>query len=117
MAQQSHEPTSDTRKLVRTLSGIGVPQEDICVIVGVTKPTLHKHYREDLDKGLAEANAKVAQSLFQQATSGNTGAAIFWTKARMGWREKQEHHITGSIEVSSKEQRDAAVAAAVRSNS
>ncbi|MEO3475934.1 hypothetical protein AAFN86_29080, partial [Roseomonas sp. CAU 1739] len=38
-----------------------------------------------------EANAKVAQSLFQMATQGkNVAAAIFWMKARAGWREKQE---------------------------
>lgn len=92
---QKHKPTEDTRKLAKTLSGIGVPQDDICAILGITKPTLHKHYRKDLDLGMAEANAKVAEGLFRQATSGNTGAAIFWMKARAGWREKQEIMHTG----------------------
>lgn len=93
VSQKPHEPDDKSRALARTLSGIGVPQDDICILLGVSKPTLHKHYRDDLDKGLAEANAKVASSLFQQATSGNTAAAIFWTKSRMGWREKQEIDI------------------------
>ena len=40
---------------------------------------------------MTEANAKVAQSLFQMATQGkNVAAAIFWMKARAGWREKIE---------------------------
>jgi hypothetical protein len=33
----------------------------------------------------------VAQSLFRMATEGkNVAAAIFWMKARAGWREKQQ---------------------------
>lgn len=100
MAQKPHNPDDNSRKLVKSLSGIGVPQEDICAIMGVSKPTLHKYYREELDKGLAEANAKVAESLFKQATGGNTTAAIFWTKARMGWREKHDIEISGSLKIS-----------------
>lgn len=94
MSQAPHEPTDETRKLAKTLSGLGVPQDDIATLIGVSKPTLHKHYREDLDKGMAEANAKVAGSLFNQATNGNTAAAIFWMKSRAGWTEKivQETH-------------------------
>jgi hypothetical protein len=86
-------PAQKDRDLVRTLSGIGVPQNDICILVGVTKPTLHKHFREDLDRGMAEANAKVAKTLYERAISGDLGAAIFWAKARMGWREKQEIEV------------------------
>jgi len=57
---------------------------------GRTK-TLRKHFRDELDRGMTEANAKVAQSLFQMATQGkNVAAAILWMKARAGWREKIE---------------------------
>ena len=42
----------------------------------------------ELDRAATEANAQVAQSLYQQATSGKkTGATIFWLKVRAGWRE------------------------------
>lgn len=95
MTQEAHKPTPATRKTAKSLSGLGVPQSDICVILGITKPTLHKHYREELDVGLAEANAKVAQSLFKQATTGNTAAAIFWMKARANWSEKIVQEISG----------------------
>lgn len=44
---------------------------------------------------MIEANLKVAQSLFALATQGkNVAAAIFWMKARAGWREKHEMQIT-----------------------
>ncbi len=99
MSQAPHEPTEDTLKLARTLSGLGVPQDDIATLIGVSKPTLHKHYREILDKGMAEANAKVAGSLFNQATSGNTAAAIFWMKARAGWSEKVVQEVNGTQKI------------------
>ena len=85
--------------MVKSLSGYGVPQEDICHIIDVSKPTLHKHYRREIDVGFAQANAKVGQSLYNQAVGGNTSAAIFWMKARAGWREKIEHEHTGKVEM------------------
>ena len=99
MSQAPHEPTEDSRKMAKTLSGLGVPQDDIATLIGVSKPTLHKHYREELDKGMAEANAKVAGSLFSQATTGNTSAAIFWMKARAGWTEKIVQETNGKQEL------------------
>jgi hypothetical protein len=96
--QKPHTPTEQTRNLVRTLSGIGTPQEDICTLIGISrkqKSTLYKYYRADLDKGMAEANAKISKTLFEMATvDKNVGAAIFWAKARMGWREKHDFEIS-----------------------
>ena len=97
MPQAPHEPTDESKTMARTLSGLGVPQGDIATLLGVSKPTLHKHYREELDKGMAEANAKVAQSLFKQATGGNITAAIFWLKCRAGWKEKHEVEHSGEV--------------------
>jgi hypothetical protein len=73
------------------MSGFGVPQPDIAFHLGVDPKTLRKHFREELDRGSIEATTKVAHSLSNMATQGNNvAAAIFWMKARAGWREKQE---------------------------
>ena len=86
-----YEPTDEQRRTVRTMAGFGVPHEDIATFLGIDAKTLRKHFRAELDRGTVEANAKVAQSLFQMATQGkNVAAAIFWMKARAGWREKVE---------------------------
>jgi hypothetical protein len=83
-------PTDEQRRTVRALSGYGVPQ-GIAIHIGIDAKTLRKYFRDDLDRGSVEATAKVAQSLFQLATiDKNVTAAIFWMKARAGWREKQE---------------------------
>jgi len=90
------EPTDEQRRLVRAMSGFGIPQPDIATHLGIDPKTLRKHLREELDRGSIEATAKVAQSLFNMATQGNNvAAAIFWMKARAGWREKQEVHHSG----------------------
>jgi hypothetical protein len=84
-------PTDEQRRTVRALSGYGVPQEGIAIHIGIDAKTLRKYFRDDLDRGSVEATAKVAQSLFHLATiDKNVAAAIFWMKARAGWREKQE---------------------------
>jgi hypothetical protein len=82
-----HAPTDQTRRLVEMMSGCGIPQMQIALSVGISDETLRKYYRQELDLGAIVANAKVAETLFRQATEeGNTAAAIWWTKARMGWR-------------------------------
>ena len=83
-------PTEEQRRLVRAFAGFGIPQEDIARHVGCEPKMLRRHFRDELDLGAIEATAKVAQSLFQMATTGkNVAAAIFWMKARAGWREKR----------------------------
>jgi hypothetical protein len=85
------DPTEEQRRLVRAVSGFGIPQEQIATHLKIDAKTLRKHFRQDLDRGMVEATAKVAQSLFQMATSGkNVAAAILWMKARAGWRERHE---------------------------
>lgn len=85
------EPTDEQRRQVEAMSGYGVPQDDIAVVLGVAPNTLRKYFRTELDRGAARANARVGQRLFEMASSGqNTAATIFWMKARAGWREKQE---------------------------
>lgn len=90
--EQPYVPTTRDREMVRVLASYGVPQDDICVELGITKPTLHKHFRRELDTAMVRANARVAQSLYQKATARDlTGAsvtaAIFWLKCRAGWKE------------------------------
>jgi hypothetical protein len=85
----AYRPTEEQRRTVRAMSGYGIPQEDIATFFDIDAKTLRKHFRNEIDKGSIEATSKVAQSLFRMATEGkNVAAAIFWMKARAGWREK-----------------------------
>jgi hypothetical protein len=97
-------PTDDQRRQVKAMAAYGVPQGDIATVLNIDAKTLRKHFWVELQTGSIEANAKVAQSLFQRATTekGSAGvtAAIFWLKTRAGWREQQAE------EVGKKEQRE-----------
>lgn len=89
-------PTDEQRRLVKAMASFGVPHDDIAVVVRCSPPTLRKRFREELDVATIEANARVAQCLYQQAvTPGNIAATIFWLKARAGWREKHQVEVTG----------------------
>lgn len=88
--QRVHKPTEETRNTVRMHAAVGTRYVDIAAKLGITDDTLRKYYRAELDDGRIDANAKVAQSLFQQAISGNTVAMIFWLKTRGQWREAKD---------------------------
>lgn len=85
------EPTAREREQVEAMAGYGVPHDQIACLVrdGIHHETLYKYFRKELDQGKAKANAKIGQTLFQQAVNGNTTAAIWWSKSQMGWKETQ----------------------------
>ena len=91
-----HCPTEDFRKQVQEASGLGLPQDQICALVGISDVTLRKHYESELGMGKAKASAAVAKTLFNKATVGqDTTAMIWWTKAQMRWAETQRHENSG----------------------
>jgi hypothetical protein len=88
MARTAFVVNDAMRERVRYLAGVGVRQEDIAKIIGCAPKTLRKRLRDELDRGVAEANATIAGSLFAKAKGGDTPAQIFWLKTRAHWREK-----------------------------
>jgi hypothetical protein len=110
MAQGAkHEPTDKTRSEVSALASFGVPQEDIASYIGISKPTLAKHYPDELAFSSIKANATVGKFLFNMASgqamkNGATygecsRAAMFWAKTRMGWRETQHVEHSGALNI------------------
>jgi hypothetical protein len=103
---KKHEPTDKTRSEVSALASFGIPQEDIAAYIGVSHPTLRKHYPDELNLSSIKANAAVGKYLFSLASgqaikNGAThgdckAAAIFWAKTRMGWRETNRLDHTSS---------------------
>ena len=94
-----HKKTEETTGQVKALATFGVSQEDICTFIGVSLPTLHKHYRQELDEASAKGKVAVTKFLFHAASgkaidegaaySDCLRAAMFYAKTRMGWRETQ----------------------------
>ena len=88
IARKAFVVNEAVREKVPHLAGVGVRQDDIAKIVGCAPKTLRKRCRDDLDCGVAEANATVSGYLFAAAKAGNVTAQIFWLKSRAHWHEK-----------------------------
>ena len=89
VGRPQYVPTDEMRKQVELLSGIGIPLEQICIVAGIDRKTLSKHYREAIDIGHAKANSKIAKRLFDIASGDGKDsltACIFWLKCRAGWK-------------------------------
>ena len=98
MSRKPHEPNEKDRNQVTLMAGIGLTQDQIAKIIGVSDETLRKYYSSELETATSMMNAQVAQNLFRIATSKGAGAvasAIFWMKTRGGWREVERKEITG----------------------
>lgn len=113
--RKGFSPTSAQRKLIEQLSACGINIDEMPVFVvsektgkHISEPTLRKYFKKEIDQGRLKANAKVANSLYRNATEssdknphGNIIAQIFWLKARAGWRESAITQEIINIEKSS----------------
>lgn len=90
-----HIPTDATRAQAESAAGLGLPHDQIGALLGISDVTLRKYYKIELAVGKAKASAKIANTLFNKATKGDTTAAIWWTKAQMGWSEKIKQELSG----------------------
>src|SRR4051794_17168104 len=89
MAQLAFKASSRDRNLVRALTACGSSHEEIAKILGIRPSMLRKYFREELDLGGMQANAKVLGSIFKAATQDkNMTAAIFWAKTQ-GAKQKR----------------------------
>jgi hypothetical protein len=82
-------PTDEHRDRVKILGRYGIPQVEIAASLGISAPTLRKHFREELTLAAAEANVEVVKTLHYLAASGRCpSASIFWAKTRCLFGQK-----------------------------
>ena len=95
------KPTDEQRTFVRMAVVAGFVHDDIVKAVinpQTNKPidgdTLRKHFRHELDVAAIDAGVRVVGRLYKNALDGDTTAAIWYTKARLGWKgtDVNEHH-------------------------
>jgi hypothetical protein len=101
------EPTKEHRQLVMLAVAIGYTHAQTAMLInmptGIAVDTLQKHFRQELETGADQVNAVVAQNLFKVATdpkhTRQVVAAIFWLKARAGWRDHDPLKFKGEGEI------------------
>ena len=83
--------------LVERAAGLGLDAKDIGLIIGMSAGQVEAAFGASLESGAAKANLRVSNALFQTAIDrkhrGHTTAAIYWTKARMGWSDGGYHRL------------------------
>jgi AraC-like DNA-binding protein len=85
----------------RTITGLakmGKTMDEIADIVGVSKTHLRRHFINEIRYGKAMGDALVVENLYQQAMKdapSSIQAGIYLTKARMGWRDKEDDSKKG----------------------
>lgn len=85
-----HQPTDATRHQVRVMCAMGLTDENMGKVIGITHETLRLHYKDELENGANYLNTRVAGKLFEKCMKGDTASIIFWCKTRLGWREKAD---------------------------
>ena len=89
-----------TARTVLTMTGYGITQERIGKVLELDGKTLRAHYRRELDIGATEADSRVVEALYRNATKNeNVTAQIWWTKARMGWKGTDVVQQNGPLQV------------------
>ena len=66
----------------------GIARDKIAEHLGISRPTLYRHFADELDNGNDIANAAVAGSLYQNAVDGTVSAQVFWMKTIARWSDK-----------------------------
>lgn len=93
--ETDHTPSPARRKRVRRLAGLGVPPLQIAASLGCTLSQLNELYSAEQLAGAAETSEIAGSALLSAVQEGNVQAAIWWSKARMGWTEKAELELNG----------------------
>jgi hypothetical protein len=107
MGRPAYEPSEKDKAQVSALTAMGIPDYDIAKVMQISEPTLRKYYFRELEIGHISANSKVAQTLYKTATDPSNPksvtAAIFWLKARAGWKEDSGMAAMGKKEIQHEE--------------
>lgn len=102
--QGVYEPGQADRLLVQLGVAAGMTHKQIAGVLQISVNTLARHFPEELENGADKANMRVVGNLFRIATQTQDqkaalSAAIWWTKARMGWRGDNGPALEGQGEL------------------
>ncbi len=93
-----HIPNDLDRSRVIIGRGADMGLEDIAALVGVSIPTLYKHYRKEIETGKALCDMKCSVSLMRQIEKGDAALIKYYMNNRMKWSEKAAVDITSKGE-------------------
>ena len=82
------EPTPMQRETVKVMVAGGIQQPAIAGVLGISEPTLRRHFRKEIANGAAEVALLVVAAHLKRIRAGDMRAIEWWEKSRMGWMER-----------------------------
>lgn len=106
MARPKFELTDEHLEQIAKMAGVGLGQEQIAYVLGISHDTLTRRKKDTeavlraIKRGQANAEQKVAKAVFDKALNGDMTAAIWWEKTRAGRSERViQQHEGKSVEI------------------
>lgn len=83
--------TEKDRATAEIAVGLGMPHEEVAKLIGISRNTLYKHFRAEIDIGATKANYTVGKMLLWLSTQSKDervrlDGCRYWTARRMGWK-------------------------------
>ena len=72
--RRPYAPTEEDREKVRVLKAGGMSDDAVATALGISAPTLRKHFSYELDVGTAKTRAELLLALHRSAMGGNVAA-------------------------------------------
>lgn len=69
-----YQATDEEREKVRVLKAGGMSNEAVAEALGISEPTLRKHFSSELDRGTAKVRADLLMARYRSAMGGNVAA-------------------------------------------
>lgn len=82
-----YKPTEQERAMVGRMVSVDMTQDEICAVLDITAPTLHKYFRRELDTAYVKLLARLRYRLVQKADEGDTACLIFYNQTH-GWNTR-----------------------------
>lgn len=82
----AHVPTDQMRALVTLMAGMGANDTDISLVIGISRPTLTKHYAEQLAAAAAKMDFHVYSAMYKAIAKGKTDMIKLYLERRKGWK-------------------------------
>jgi hypothetical protein len=80
--------TPERLRQIEAAAGCGLSDEEVARVVGLDAKVLDRpKVRKALEKARANVVQQVAAALIRKALGGNIPAAVFYLKAKAGWRD------------------------------
>lgn len=101
-----YQPTDKDRNIVRMMVGFGIPQEKICLALGISWPTLRRNFKTEIKTGAAQVEAQLVGNLLA-LSNGKDGTALkatmFALQSRFGWSMYSPPPVAKEPELGKKE--------------